>query len=68
MKYFFGSMRPMPASQVMNVRTNGTNRASTTALGPCFSRKSCVLCTYSCLKNRESGRLNSFGPAFQPIA
>lgn len=49
--------------QVMNVRTKGTNRASTTALGPCFSRNSCVLSMYSRLKNFESGRLNSLGPA-----
>src|SRR4051794_21764342 len=51
----------------MKVRTIGTNRASTMARGPCLSKNSLVLSTYACLKNRESGRLNSAGPALRPI-
>ena len=33
------SIRPMPATTVMNVRTTGTNRPMTRALLPCWSKK-----------------------------
>lgn len=55
-----------PAMIGVNVRTMGTNRASTSDFGPCFSKNSCALVTFSCLKRRESGRVKSDGPTFLP--
>ena len=46
-----------PATIGVNVRTIGTNRASTMVLAPCLSKNAWALSTFSCLKNRE------FGPA-----
>jgi hypothetical protein len=55
-----------PATIGVNVRTMGTKRASTSDFGPYFSKNSCALATFSCLKRRESGRVNSDGPTFLP--
>jgi len=62
------SIRPTPAVTVMNVRTIGTNRASTIALAPYFSKNSEVLSTYSLRNSRESGRLKMAGPLAWPIS
>ncbi|CAM4175497.1 hypothetical protein STAL104432_32665 [Streptomyces albus] len=55
-----------PAMIGVNVRTTGTKRASTSDLGPCFSKNSCAFSTFSCLNSRESGRRKSAGPTFLP--
>lgn len=55
-----------PAMIGVNVRTMGTKRARTRDFGPCFSKNSWALVTFSCLNRRESGRLNSAGPTFLP--
>ena len=52
---FRGGMRPAPASIGTIVRTNGTNRARTTARGPRWSKNSCARSRYSVLKIRASG-------------
>ncbi len=52
-RYF---MVPTPATIGAKVRTIGTNLARTIVLTPWRSKKCCALSTYSCLKNRESGR------------
>lgn len=59
-------MRLTPAMIGVNVRTMGTKRASTSDLGPYFSKNSCAFSTFSCLKNLESGRLKSAGPTLRP--
>ncbi len=59
-------MRLTPAVIGVKVRTIGTNRASTMAFGPYFSKKACALSTFSCLNRRESGRRNSAGPTRWP--
>ena len=61
-------MRPAPAITVMTVRTTGTNRPSTMAGGPYFSKNWLVRSTYSGRKNRESGRLKTAGPPRRPIS
>ena len=61
------SMLLTPAVIGVNVRTIGTKRASTMASGPVAARRTPGPCRRSsCLKNRESGRLNSAGP--DPLA
>lgn len=45
----------------------GTKRASTIALGPCFSMKSCAASRFSRLNTLLFGRLKSFGPKYLPI-
>lgn len=50
----------------VNVRTMGTKRARIRDFGPCFSKNSWALVTFSCLNRRESGRLKSAGPTFLP--
>lgn len=55
-----------PAMIGVNVRTMGTKRARTRDLGPYFSKNSCALVTFSCLKRRESGRVKRDGPTFLP--
>jgi hypothetical protein len=52
----------------MNVRTIGTNRASTIARAPYLSKKAMVLSTCSRLNSRESGRLKMRGPVLRPIS
>ena len=56
----------MPATTGANVRTTGTNRASTMVLAPCWSKKSSVRSMYSRLKNLESGRRSRRGPSLLP--
>ena len=58
---------PTPAITVMKVRTTGTNRASTIARLPYFSKKSWVFSTYSLRNSLESSRLKIRGPARSPI-
>ncbi len=60
-------MRPAPATMGAKVRTMGTKRARTIALGPYFSMKSWAFSKFSCLKSLELGRLKSFGPRNLPI-
>ncbi len=55
-----------PAMIGVNVRTIGTNRASTRDFAPCFSKKACAFSTFSCLNSRESGRRKSEGPTLRP--
>ena len=59
-------MRDTPATIGVNVRTIGTNRASTMVLAPYLSKNACALSTFSCLKNRESGRRKMAGPTRRP--
>src|SRR5581483_6013946 len=51
----------------MNVRTIGTNRPSTIARLPYFSKNACVRSTCSRLNSRESSRFKIVGPALRPI-
>jgi hypothetical protein len=60
-------MRDTPATTGANVRTMGTNRASTIVLAPYLSKKPWALSTFSCLNSRESGRWNSRGPTLRPM-
>lgn len=69
MLYVMNERYRMPLTPAMigvNVRTMGTKRARTRDLGPCFSKNSWALTTFSCLKRRESGRVKSEGPTFLP--
>lgn len=63
-RYF---IRPAPATMGANVRTIGTKRARTIALGPYFSMNSWAFSRFSCLKSLELARLKSFGPKNLPI-
>ncbi len=63
-RYF---MRPAPATMGAKVRTMGTKRARTIALGPYLSMNSCAFSRFSCLKSLELGRLKSRGPKNLPI-
>ncbi|CAM5377832.1 hypothetical protein STENM327S_05102 [Streptomyces tendae] len=63
-RYF---MRPAPATMGAKVRTMGTKRARTIALGPYSSMNSCAFSRFSCLKSLELGRLKSLGPKNLPI-
>jgi hypothetical protein len=56
MKNFRRSIFPMPATTVTKVRTIGTNRPMTSALLPCFSKKSWVWSQYFRLMIRPSCR------------
>jgi hypothetical protein len=51
----------------MNVRTIGTNRASTSARGPYFSKKACVSSMYFGFRNRAFGLVNSVVPSTLPM-
>lgn len=58
---------PAPATMGAKVRTIGTKRARTMALGPNFSMNSWAFSRFSCLKSLELGRLKSLGPKNLPI-